>query len=333
MKFIEHNAYYRRPAHSFDDTFGLSAKSVIDTMDASGGDIPNQQPTYPIPLHVTISRSQVPVIISNPLNDSLQSHVACEVRAVTEVPGFKRGVHVSRISDCIAQLSGKVFANLQEYAGTLAELIREKAYNGSTRTHVDGVYSYLEKVPGRELGKDKVSLESVGLTASVQTGDQHSQNAGLVVTHMTACPCVQETLKHVGPVPEAPASLPCITHSQRCKTAVSIRNITDALPVRQLLETLDNSIVRTRSTLPREYEALLVYGAHRRPQFVEDVVREVLIACYQLFHQKFPESSLQVSCISQESIHDFDLRAEMERKMQEVKMVLDAQEASCMTWK
>ncbi len=325
MNKNDHIAFYERPADSFEEVFEQTARNVIARMDATGNDIPHQKPQYQIILpSAGVTREQVPVVITDPLNDNSQTRVMCEVIALTEVPALKRGIHMSRIGDCIARLTNQSFESLQEYVIALAEAIQKSQYGGPTHTKVHGVYSYLEKIHGRESGKDKISLEKFGIKASaLQNKDHQTQSAGLVITHITACPCVQETLRHASSDDITASSLPLLTHSQRCQTSVSVNNIVNTLPIKKLLEALDRIVFRTRSTLPREYEALLVYGAHRRPQFIEDIVRSVIVACCKLFKDQFPNSSLHVSSVSQESIHDFDIIAELEMSIQKLKEALE----------
>ena len=294
-------------------------------MDAAGDDIPHQRPQYQIILpNAGVTREQIPIVITDPLNNDLQTRVICEVIALTEVPALKRGIHMSRIGDCMARLTNQSFKSLQEYAIALAEAIQRSQYGGPTHTKVHGVYSYLEKIHGREPGKDKTSLEKLGIKASVLQNKNHKiQSAGLVITHITACPCVQETLRHASSDDIIKSPLPPLTHSQRCQTSVSVNDIDDTLPIKKLLETLDKIVFRTQNTLPREYEALLVSGAHRRPQFIEDIVRSVIVECYNLFKDQFPNSSLHVSSTSQESIHDFDIQAELELNIQTLRTLLE----------
>ena len=61
----------------------------------------------------------------------------------------------------------------------------------------------------------------------------------------------------------------------------------------------------TKELLKREDEARLVYEAHQRPKFVEDVVRDV-VAMLRADPRVF---SFQVGCESLESIHNHTVYA------------------------
>lgn len=56
----------------------------------------------------------------------------------------------------------------------------------------------------------------------------------------------------------------------------------------------------------------MVYKAHKKPQFIEDVVREVAYRVAQVIKDDFQQSSIRVFSESMESIHDFDIQAELE---------------------
>lgn len=83
------------------------------------------------------------------------------------------------------------------------------------------------------------------------------------------------------------------------------------IPIKRLLEAIDQALVRVQNTLPREYELLMVYRSHKKPQFIEDVVREVAVKVGEAIKDDFQQSSIRVFSESMESIHDFDIQAEL----------------------
>ena len=312
---------YERNLPSFSEVFGVSALEVITEMDRSGDDIPEQEPRYSYKINFAgVRRDNIPVKILDPFGSNLVIQVLCSLEASTEVPYFKRGIHMSRVGDIIAKSTLKTYCSLQEYALTLAELLAKHEYQGFSQVKVSGNFPYLESVKGWKQEKDKISLEHLGLSASIQTKQEsgYIQSAGLTVSNLTACPCVQSTYKHTLQAADKlsvdSVFSPFITHSQRCRTTVDILNlpIGKTLSIKSLLEVLDQSIVRVQNTLPREYELLMVYQAHKKPQFIEDVVREVAFKVSQVIKNDFQQSYIRVSSESMESIHDFDIQAELE---------------------
>lgn len=315
---------FNRNWAGFSEVFGVSADSVISSMNQAGDDIPEQEPKHNISLNsVGVSRNNIPVQILDPFGSGEIVQVSCSIVAETAVPYYKRGIHMSRIGDIFAKLTQKVFVSLQEYSLDVANLLTDLEYGGLSKVEVKGELSYLEQVEGWKPEKNKVSLEHIGLTANTHTKQQQEydyvQNAGIEISNITACPCVQRTYRHT--LLQSNSELdqkllidPLITHSQRCRTKVEILNIHGQMniPIKEILNQIDLGIVRVQNTLPREYELLMVYQAHKNPQFIEDVVREIAVKVAQVTQESFPSSSIRVTSESMESIHDFNIQALLE---------------------
>ena len=94
------------------------------------------------------------------------------------------------------------------------------------------------------------------------------------------------------------------------------------LPIKDLLECIDAIVVRCQNTLPREFELLTVYRAHKNPQFLEDTLRDMLYATYYLIGKDFPESTIHIQSSSMESIHDFDISGEVTYSVQDLHALL-----------
>lgn len=312
---------YERNIPTFSEVFGVSALEVITQMNQSGDDIPEQEPRYSLKINSAgVRRNNIPVKILDPFGSNQVVQLSCSLIATTEVPYFKRGIHMSRIGDIIAKSTINTYESLHEYAVTISELLSKYEYQGTSEVNVQSNFSYLESVKGWKEEKDKTSLEHIGLFATIRTKQETgiTQSAGITVSNITACPCVQSTYKHTlqaaGEFSIDSVFTPFITHSQRCRTSIEIVNmpVGKILPMKTLLEVLDHSIVRVQNTLPREYELLMVYRAHKKPQFIEDVVREVAYKVSQAIKDEFQQSSIKVFSESMESIHDFDIQAELE---------------------
>ena len=325
-------AHHNRSISSFEDELGANADKVIPRMDDAGDDIPYQKPEYQINLpQAGLTRKNVPVRIINPFDENGKEivQVSAEVILETDVPALRRGIHMSRTGDIIAETTMRVYKCLQDYASDLAERLNKTQYGGPSSARVVAPFSYLEDVPGWKEEKNKKSLETVKLSAyALEEKDSHTQNAGIEISNITACPCVQQTYKHAlleakGDIREAISKItPLLTHSQRCNTQVEIKNITDTFPIREVIQILDQTVVRIQNTLPRDHELLMVYRAHKNPQFMEDVVRQVLVDMYNVFKNKYSESSLRVNTVSMESIHDFDIHANLEFSVRELQKML-----------
>jgi GTP cyclohydrolase FolE2 len=108
------------------------------------------------------------------------------------------------------------------------------------------------------------------------------------------------------------------THSQKGRVAVTVKLPVDGYPgvsVAALPDLTDlHQILSTGTTLtsemlkrPDEYDK--VKQAHRRAQFVEDVVRETALAAVTVLTALPPEAIITVSASSFESIHGHDIEA------------------------
>lgn len=327
-------ARYNRKVVSFENEMGVSPKKVIQPMDNDGDDIPYQNPEHMIRLpRVGLIRKHIPVRIINPFDEAQKEIIPllADVVLETEVPASRRGIHMSRTGDIIAQTVTKIYANLQEYASDITEKLSDSQYGGPSSVSVCSSFSYLEEVKGWKNEKDKKSLETIQLHAAAHDSkERHSEDAGIEIANMTACPCVQKTYKHAllaakNDVRNAIENVsPLLTHSQRCTTRIDIGDIPGSFPVKKVLEILDGILVRVQSTLPRDHELLMVYRSHKKPQFMEDVVRDVLAGVFSVFKDKFPQSMIRVETTSMESIHSFDIHTRAEFHMNELRKMLES---------
>jgi len=190
---------YERNLPDFSEVFGVSAAEVIEDMDRCGDDIPEQEPKYGFNINYAgVRRENIPVKLLDPFGSEQVFQVFCSLEASTEVPYFKRGIHMSRIGDIIAKSTQNTYESLQQYGLNVADMLTKYEYQGSSQVKVETKFPYLENVKGWKEEKDKVSLEHLGLSTTIHTkqGSSYSQSAGITVANITACPCVQSTFKH-----------------------------------------------------------------------------------------------------------------------------------------
>ncbi|OQW91276.1 MAG: hypothetical protein BWK79_17310 [Beggiatoa sp. IS2] len=318
---------------NFNELFDISPALVIEQMDKAGDDIPLQDPPFSISVNeVGLTREDIPIQIKCPFRPNNLQYLSCTVRLHVNLPATKRGVHISRLNHAIAEHSQKTFGHLQDYVESLARTVSRITYQNSSQVFVSGKLAYFEDITGWKPEKNKISLEQIGLHCEGQLNVENQtflQNAGITFSHITACPCVQQTMKHVLlskdiAFTHIAQEMPFLTHSQRCKTTVTIKNISGVIPLLEMLQIIDKVVFRVRNTLPRENELLLVFKSHKKPQFIEDVVREIPVALYPSMAH-YLNSSIETYSVSMESIHDFDIYAKSEYSMSELKRVLEKQ--------
>lgn len=294
----------------FAETFGVEAAGVLDAMSRADDDPANQAPPVAVDIDaVGVVRHHVPVRIAHPLDPTCRATVQCTVDMGTALPSSHRGIHVSRLGDALARACAVAYVDLTEFAEQLCRAISERQYGGPTRVEVQGHASWLEDVGGL---KDKISLEQLDIYAAChQEGDRTRRTAGIGFSHITACPCVQQTLKHTlvgrGLVPQTDA--PHLTHSQRtCTTIrVTVDDPTVAVPVATLLAVADETVILTLGTLPRDQELQVVHRAHTEPQFLEDVLRLLARGVARGLEGLPDDARIRIASQSIESIHPYDL--------------------------
>jgi len=296
----------------FEDLFENSAAVTIRSMDNAKDDIASQTPKARITIpRVGFARDNIPVNISNPLSESENITVFCNVSIHTGVPCNTRGVHMSRMNNILASTSLAKYKNLQDFCCQLAREIFTSHYQRSTEVYASAVLPIYSNVKGWKEEKNKVSLDHIKILAkTVYDGATVSETAGIEVNHITACPCVQKTFAHANNLQEM--HIPLLTHSQRSTTCVEISNLTGPLSLEELISAVDAVIFRVQNTLPREYELKKVFEAHSKPQFIEDVVRDVALEVSKRFKGKTENGMVHISSSSQESIHDFNITANMD---------------------
>lgn len=309
---------HERTRAGFDETFELSAHETIDAMNKSGRDIASQGSEFNLPLKkMGVTRVGIPVLLTNPFGAEDVVQLSCNVAMHVSLAGDRRGIHVSRLGDTLAGHTGECYQNLTDYARRVAQTTRRVQEAEHATVEVSGLFAFLEPLNGV---KTKVSLESLELSARADVSAAHTRlTTGISFNHITACPCVQETFRHShGPQSEeliteiGRREMPLLTHSQRCRTTVFIEGADNVPDLGLLIDCIDSVVVRCQNTMPREYELLTVYKAHHKPQFLEDVLRELSSALAKLLEGNPAETRVRITSISMESIHDFDLDGEID---------------------
>jgi GTP cyclohydrolase-4 len=314
---------HTRTDRDFHGTFGRSAEDTLASMDAAGDDVPNQSPRHRLAVaRVGMTRSSIPLVVADPFGGPGTVHLSCTVDMHAGLASERRGIHVSRLGHVLAELAQQAHPSLQAYAVAVCERVVEAQACGSAEVAVSGVLSYVERGHGVS---ERESIEHLTLSAEARHRDGRTEAGhGIAFNHMTACPCVQQTYKHAvagrpdGALAADDASRPLPTHSQRCQTRIAIGPCASPVPLDRLLAVVDGIIVRSRNTLPRDLELMAVHRAHREPQFVEDVLRDLLAAVHGLIASEHPDATIRIRATSLESIHDFDLDGEIVASVREL---------------
>jgi GTP cyclohydrolase FolE2 len=234
---------HQRSRRSLAGIFERDHSETIAAMDSGGHDLPRQRPKTALALRtVGLRREAIPVLIADPFDGGAPVQLSCAIEARVGLDKKRRGIHVSRIGNLLAQLSGKVFPSVKDYATELLERLVCTQNGESGSVTIEGVLTYFERVSGV---KEKASLEPLTLHSHVSCfGSQTTASTGIGFNHITACPCVQETYRHSfssGARAHRSRKLQLITHTQRCRTRINLIDMSRFPILPDLLGAIDES--------------------------------------------------------------------------------------------
>jgi len=238
-----------------------------------------------------------------------------------DVPARQRGSHLSRHLEVIGEIVDasvrRPVSSLEDLCQTIAVALLGRHETASTSE----VWAHADYFIERASPWGRTSLEPYRLVAKATARrgppTRTHKALGVEVVGMTACPCAMETIRSELENRDPAArrlskELPIITHNQRNRTTVMVDEPEGFdIEADDLVEIAEDSMSSpTYELLKRPEEARLVEAAHRKPRFVEDVVREVLAQVLKRY-AKLPDTAIvSVKSESEESIHKHNAFAE-----------------------
>lgn len=236
---------------------------------------------------VTIDRVGVrdlhlPVMIRE--KDGGMARVVGRFDVSVQLPYYERGTHMSRFVEILSRWSKKAVA-LEEIRQMLGEI--QTAFNAAAaQLSLQFKYFLPKQAPATGLS---CQLDYDCLFAGEMRNDDYTFTLGVTVPIMTLCPCSKEISERG-------------THSQRAELIVRLHSadgfiiwLEDLVP---LLEAQGSSEIFPM--LKRADEKLITEQAYDNPKFVEDVVRDTVLALRELAGVSW----FAVECKSYESIHN-----------------------------
>ncbi len=201
-----------------------------------------------------------------------------------QLPHYERGTHMSRFVEILSRWSKKAVA-MAEIREMLSEV--QKAFNAQTaQLSLQFKYFLQKQAPATGL---PCQLDYDCLFAGEMRGDYYTFTLGVAVPITTLCPCSKEISDRGA-------------HSQRAELSVRLRSadgfiiwLEDLVP---LLEAQGSSEIFPM--LKRADEKVVTERAYDNPKFVEDVVRDTVLAIRDLAKVSW----FSVQCNSYESIHN-----------------------------
>lgn len=229
-----------------------------------------------------------------------------------DLPATQKGSHMSRnlelVSEIIDENLKKPVPDLESFCAKTAQLLLQKHdYATVAEVKAEADYFLEATYPSGKKGAEPYKLVA---EARVKNNGETRKLIGVKSVGMTACPCAMEVVRTLD---AQNTSSPVPTHNQRNIGTLMIeipRNIS-MVDADDLIAIVENAFSSpTYSILKRKEEAELVLAAHRKPKFVEDVVRDMLSAVLVKYHNLPDDVLVIVRSESEESIHKHNAFAE-----------------------
>jgi GTP cyclohydrolase-4 len=237
-----------------------------------------------------------------------------------DLPSTQKGSHMSRNLELIDELSdmnlNKPVSDLESFCAMVAKnLLKKHEYATTAEVKAEADY-FLE----RTYPSGKKGLEPFKLVAEAKADKNTVKKLiGVKVIGMTACPCAMEVIRQIGKYTND--SVPP-SHNQRNITTlmIEIPEENTEVDANDLIDIVEKSFSSpTYGILKRGDEGKLVYDAHIKPKFVEDVVRDILSFVLKRYINLPDDVIVVVRSESEESIHNHNAFAERITTLGELK--------------
>ncbi len=246
-------------------------------------DVAAQSDNRGIPIdRVGVRDIHLPVMIRE--KDGGMARVLGEFDVSVQLPDYERGTHMSRFVEILSEWSRKPVAT--DEIRQMLEEIRGAFDAQAAQLQLTFKYFLEKHSPASGLTS---SLDYDCLFGGEISDDEYRFTLGVTVPIMTLCPCSKEISDYGA-------------HSQRAQLTVRLRSsgefiiwLEDLVP---LLE--QQGSYEIFPMLKRADEKLVTEGAYDNPKFVEDVVRDTVLALRALATLTY----FSVECKSYESIHN-----------------------------
>ena len=228
-----------------------------------------------------------------------------------DLPASQKGSHMSRnlelVSDIIDSTLKSPVSDLESFCAHVARLLLEK-HDYATVSEVKAEADYFLDVtyPSGKKGSEPYKL----VAEARANGNKVTKLIGVKAIGMTTCPCAMEVVEKMK---GSSKHFPAPTHNQRNvgTLMIEVPHDTHAVDADDLIHIVEQAFSSpTYSILKRKEEAEFVLNAHKKPKFVEDVVRDMLSAVLKQYQDLADDVIVIARSESEESIHKHNAFAE-----------------------
>jgi GTP cyclohydrolase-4 len=296
-------------------------------------DLQQSQPPAPVSLSKAgVTRSAKAIRISY---DGVEQLFQAEISCFADLNPQQKGVHMSRFEEGINEAIDEVVLGEALVIETLAQHIAERVVSaqGALRSEVTIRASYpkvrLTPVSGIQ---SQEMYELIGVACA--TPGTARRLVGVSAQGMNACPCAQGLIRAQAEVALANdgfsreqidriiTHVPIATHNQRARGTlyVGTTDLKTQVPADVLIEIVEEGMSsEIYELLKRTDEQYIVDRAHRRPRFVEDSVRAMVLGIVERFPELPDGAFIWAHQANFETIHTHDVEAERSGTLGEIR--------------
>lgn len=320
---------------------GIVFGPMSDRLGLLGSDVQARRPST----HVSLSRVGVTGVekVIRIRHDGVEQLFYAELECFVDLGPEQKGAHMSRFEEVVNEAIDEVVIGEAFKAETLAAHIAERIrdrQNGA-RAEVTIAARYPEHRPAPASGSMTQEIYTM-FGAAVASEHGTRRLIGVQAQGMTACPCAQEMvmdrsadrLHEAGFTDDEIArvfeAVPVATHNQRGIGTLYVgcpEGCETGIEAADLLEIVESSMSsEIYELMKRSDEVEVVEKAHRRPRFVEDVVREMVRAAVERYGDLDDHVFVMARQQNLETIHRHDVVAERFGLADEIRREIDAGE-------
>ena len=235
----------------------------------------------------------------------LGQQVQARVRFTVSLSKDLRGTHMSRLMEIFTDWTVKPLS-MSGINSILTEAI-EKLNTNAAKIHIAFKYFVEREAP---VSKRKSLLDLDCFFEGEVIDEQRGYILGLTIPLTTLCPCSKE-ISDFG------------AHNQRsvCRIKIKFIDFNSALSIDNLSKWIESQASSPiYSVLKREDEKYVTEAAYQNPKFVEDILRDVVLAVRKIDGVKW----FSVECQNFESIHNHNAFAYHEENVNYARLKSDA---------
>ena len=246
-------------------------------------DVQNQPDTRGIKIKRTgVTKVHLPFLISD--GDEVQQ-VAAQIRFTVALAENLRGTHMSRLAEILTDWTARPI-KIPDLEKILLDALEKLSTDFAAITLA--FKFFLKKFSPVS---EKFSLSSVDceLCGELLRGERMKFTLGLIVPFTSLCPCSKE-ISDFG------------AHNQRsvCRVKLTFKNFDD-VSIKNFVRLIEaQGSAEIYPLLKREDEKFVTEAAYKNPKFVEDILRDVVLALRGIKNL----SAFEVECENFESIHN-----------------------------